>query len=104
MRTRTNWDESGALPPGGTAEFASKRAFQVGDKVTVTGMRKVTYPPGMKDELGTEKLFRRMLGKVYTVRGLDNYGNVELEPKRRNTVWIEPEFVKLRARKPKRRR
>jgi hypothetical protein len=40
-----------------------------------------------------------MLGKVYTVRGFDKYGNVELEPKRLNTVWVEPEFLKLRARK-----
>jgi hypothetical protein len=40
-----------------------------------------------------------MLGSVYTVRGFDKYGNVELEPKRFNTVWIEPEFLKLRAKR-----
>ena len=80
-----------------------KRKFRVGDKVTVVGMSKVTFPPGVKDELGTEKLFKSMLGKVYTVRGFDTYGNVELEPKRMNTVWVEPEFLKLRARRTKRR-
>jgi len=32
-------------------------------------MSPVTYPPGVKDELGTEKLFKGMIGKVYTVRG-----------------------------------
>lgn len=68
----------------------------------VLGMSKVTFPPGVRDELGTEKLFRSMLGKVYTVRGFDAYGNVELEPKRMNTVWVEPEFLKLRGRRTKR--
>jgi hypothetical protein len=76
-----------------------KRKFQIGDKVKVVGMSQVTFAPGVKDELGTEKLFKSMLGKVYTVRGFDKYGNVELEPKRLNTVWVEPEFLKLRARK-----
>jgi hypothetical protein len=75
-----------------------KWKFRVGDKVKVVGMSKVTYPPGVKDELGTEKLFKSMIGRVYTVRGFDTYGNVELEPKRLNTVWVEPEFLKLRAR------
>jgi hypothetical protein len=64
----------------------------------------MTFAPGVKDELGTERLFKSMLGKVYTVRGFDKYGHIELVPKRLNTVWIEPEFLKLRARKPKTRR
>jgi len=82
----------------------AKSKFSIGDKVKVIGMSPVKYPPGMKDELGTEKLFKSMLGKVYTVRGFDKYGNVELEPKRLNTVWVEPEFLKLRARKTKSRK
>jgi len=40
-------------------------------------MSPVTFAPGVKDELGTEKLFKSMLGKVYTGRGFDRYGNVE---------------------------
>jgi hypothetical protein len=79
------------------------RKFWVGDKVRVTGMSPVTFRPGVKDELGTEKLFKSMLGRVYTVRGFDKYGNVELEPKRLNTVWIEPQFLRLRVRKAKAR-
>ena len=79
----------------------AKKQFRVGDKVKVVGMSPVTFPPDIKDELGTEKLFKSMLGKVYTVRGSDKYGNVELEPKRLNTVWVEPEFLKLRVRKSK---
>jgi len=67
-------------------------------------MSPVTFPRGVKDELGTEKLFKSMLGKVYTVRGFDKYGNVELEPKRLNTVWVEPEFLKFPARKTNRRK
>jgi hypothetical protein len=77
------------------------KGFRIGDKVKVVGMSPVTFAPGVKDELGSEKLFKSMLGKVYTVRGFDRYGNVELQPKRLNTVWIEPEFLKLRARKRK---
>jgi hypothetical protein len=54
--------------------------------------------------LGTEKLFKSMIGKTYTVRGFDDYGHVELHPNLRNWVWIEPEFLKLRARRKKRMR
>jgi len=82
----------------------AKPKFRIGDKVKVAGMSPVTFPPGVKDELGTEKLFKSMLGKAYTVRGFDEYGNVELEPKRMNTVSVEPEFLKLRARKSKKRK
>jgi len=80
-----------------------KSKFRVGDKVRVVGMSPVTYAPGVKDEMGTEKLFKSMIGKAYTVRGFDKYGNVELVPKRLNTVWVEPEFLKLVAPKPKKR-
>jgi hypothetical protein len=70
--------------------------------VKVIGMSPVTYPPGVKDELGTEKLFKSMLGRVYTVQGFDEYGNVELRPKRSDTVWVEPEFLQLRRKKLRR--
>ena len=78
-----------------------RKKLRVGDKVKVVRMSPVTFPPGVKDDLGTEKLFKSMLGKVYTVRGFDKYGNVELQPKPLNTVWVEPEFLKLRAKKRK---
>jgi hypothetical protein len=77
------------------------KKFRIGDKVKVVGMSPVTYPPGMKDGLGTEKLYKSMLGRVYTVRVFDRYGYVELQPKRLDTVWVKPEFLKLRARKRK---
>lgn len=75
--------------------------FRVGDKVKVVGVPPIKLAPGVKDELGTKRLFKSMLGKVYTVRGFDKIGNVELRPKRMDTVWIEPEFLRLRARKAK---
>jgi hypothetical protein len=81
-----------------------KRKFRLGEKVRVIGIPKITFPPGVKEELGTETLFKSMLGKVYTVRGFDGIGNIELRPKRLNKVWIEPEFLTLRARKPRGRR
>jgi len=81
-----------------------KAKFRVGDKVKVVGMSPVTFPPGVKDELGTEKLFKSMLGKVYTVQGSDKYGNVELRPKRMDWVWIEPHFLVLMKRGAKRQK
>ena len=32
---------------------------------------------------------------------IDRYGNVKLQRKPLNTVWVAPEFLKLRARKRK---
>jgi hypothetical protein len=81
-----------------------KRQFRVGDKVRVIGMPKISISEELEAELGTKKLFKRMVGKVYTVQGFDEYGHVELHPKRLNHGWIEPEFLKLRKRKPSRPR
>jgi hypothetical protein len=55
-----------------------KRKSRIGDGVKVVGMSPVAFAPGVKDELGTEKLFKSMHGKVYTVRGFDKYGNIEI--------------------------
>jgi hypothetical protein len=55
------------------------RKFRIGEKVKVVGMSPVKFAPSIEDELGTGKLFKSMLGKVYTVRGFDKYGNVELK-------------------------
>jgi hypothetical protein len=79
----------------------SKQIIRVGDKVVVIGLSTATYPPGMRDDLGTEKLFKSMLGKVYTVKRFDSYGNIELHPTRRDAVWIEPKFLNLRRKKGK---
>jgi hypothetical protein len=51
--------------------LSDEQEILVGDKVKVVGMSPITFAPGVKDELGTEKLFTNMLGKVYTVRGFD---------------------------------
>jgi hypothetical protein len=75
--------------------------FRIEDKFKGIGMSPVTFPPGVKDELGTERLFKSMLGRVYTVRGFDKYGNVELESKRLNTVWLEPQSLRPQARRAK---
>ena len=72
-----------------------KRELKIGDKVRVIGYRAATYAPGMVDELGTEELFKSMVGRRYTIRGFDQYGYVELRPKHLDTVWIEPDLVKL---------
>jgi len=80
------------------------RRFRVGDKIKVVGIPPMSFAPGVKDELGSEKLFKSMLEKIYTVRGFDKYGHIELRPKLSDLVWIEPEFVKLHASRPVKRK
>ena len=67
--------------------------LKIGDKIRVIGYRPCKYPPGVVDELGTEELFKSMVGRRYTVRGFDKYGHIELQPKRLHYVWIEPDLV-----------
>jgi hypothetical protein len=73
----------------------TKRKLKVGDKIRVTGYRPGKYAPGVVDDMGTEELFKSLVGRRYTVRGFDAYGHIELRPKRRDTVWIEPDLVEL---------
>jgi hypothetical protein len=80
------------------------RKFAIGNKVKLVGMPPVLFGPGVEDEIGTKKVLRRMVGKTYTVRGYDQYGNVELRPTRTDTVWIEPTFLRLRVRKTHKRK
>lgn len=72
-----------------------KRKLKVGDKIRVKGYRPGKYPLGVEDDMGTEALFKSLVGRRYTVRGFDDYGHVELQPKRLHTVWIEPGLVEL---------
>ena len=75
-----------------------KKKFSIGDKVEVIGVPPISFSPGVRDDLGTKKLFKSMLWKVYTVRGFDGIGNIELHPGKMDKVWIEPEFLKLSAK------
>ena len=87
----------------GVQYLAMNKKFRIGDKVKVVGMSPVTYPPGMKDELGTEKLFKSMLGRLHRSADSIDMGMWSFNRKR-DTVWVEPEFLKLRARKSKKRK
>ena len=72
-----------------------KTHLKIGDTIRVIGYRPVKYAPGVTDEMGTEELFKSLVGHSYKVKGFDDYGNIELEPKRLNWVWIEPDLVEL---------
>lgn len=72
-----------------------KRKLKVGDKIRVTGYKPGKYPPGFQNNMGTEALFKSLVGRRYTVRGFDDYGHIELQPKRLHTIWIEPDLVEL---------
>jgi hypothetical protein len=76
----------------------AKRKLKVGEMIRVTGYRPGKYPPGVVDDMGTEDLFQSMVGRRYTIRGFDDYGHIELQPKRLHTVWIEPDLVELVGR------
>jgi hypothetical protein len=76
----------------------AKRKLKVGDMIRVTGYRPGKYPLGVVDDMGTEDLFQSMVGRRYTIRGFDDYGHIELQPKRLHTVWIEPDLVELVGR------
>jgi len=69
--------------------------LKIGDRIRVVAYRPGKYPPGVVDEMGTEELFKSMVGRRYTIKGFDEYGNVELHPKRLHTVWIEQDLVEL---------
>jgi len=73
----------------------TKQKLKIGDKIQVIGYRPGKHPTGYLDDMGTEELFKSMVGRSYTIRGFDDYGHVELHPKRLETVWIEPDLVKL---------
>jgi hypothetical protein len=36
-----------------------------------------------------------LVGRRYTIRGFDDFGHIELHPKRNHVVWIEADLVKL---------
>jgi hypothetical protein len=77
----------------------AKPKLKIGDKIRVIGYRPWMYPPGFVDDMGTEELFKSLVGRRYTIKGFDDYGNIELRPKPLNTVWIEPDLVRLVRRK-----
>ena len=72
-----------------------KRKLKLGDLVKVIGYRPGKYPPKFKDKMGTEKLFKSLVGKQYRIQGFGRYGHIELWPKKLHFVWIEPDLVEL---------
>jgi hypothetical protein len=62
----------------------------VGDYVKVVKM-----PANLSDPagIGTPAVFKRAQGKTFRIEGFDLYGHIELVVSRRDTIWIEPEFV-----------
>jgi len=78
-----------------------ERQFKVGDIVEVVHYTPRRYAPGVKDELGTERLFRRIVGKKFRIMGFDEYGYVELRPTKRDTIWMGRDDVRLASPKRK---
>jgi hypothetical protein len=73
----------------------ARQQLKVGDIVRVISYRPGKYDPGVTDDLGTEDLFKSMVGKRYRIRGFDQYGHLELRPKLLDTVWMEADLVEL---------
>ena len=83
------------------APTMARQRFKVGDIVEVTHYTPGRYAPRVKDELGTEALFRRIVGRRYRIKGFDEYGHIELHPSRKDWIWIKPDDVRLASRKKK---
>jgi len=64
--------------------------FKVGDMVTIRQI-----PSNLHDaaDIGTPEVFRQSLGKTFPILGFSPYGHLELMVTRKDTIWIEPEFV-----------
>ena len=73
----------------------AKRKLKTGKTIRVIGYRPGKYAPGVVDDMGTEDLFRGMVGRCYRIRGFDDYRHIELRPKPLDTVWIEADLVEL---------
>ena len=74
---------------------------KIGTLVKVIAYRPVKYAPGYRDELGTEKLFKSLVGRRLKVMGFDKHGNIKLRPTPRDTIWIERDLVEpVRKNKP----
>ena len=87
-----------------------KLGLEIGDRVRI-----IDISPDLKDpnydskdaerrEMRTAELFRFCMDRVFTIYGFGRYGFVELEVSKSpvvrkkfglNTIWIEPEFLKL---------
>jgi hypothetical protein len=73
----------------------AKGGLKIGDRITIIHYTPVKRAAGVKDELGTEDLFRRIIGHCYRIMGFDEYGHVELHPTRHDSIWINPQDVEL---------
>ena len=72
--------------------------YKVGEIVRVVKYTPRRYAPGVKDELGTERLFRSLVGNRYRVYGIDRYRHLELRPTPKDSVWIGAEDVRRESR------
>ncbi len=74
---------------------------QPGDRVRMTAI-----PPDVLQDMPdeTREVFRRCLGKVFTMRDIDEHGHLELwvkdgrDRKRvvgADIIWVEPEYVEV---------
>jgi hypothetical protein len=73
------------------------RSFNIGDKIRVIGYRPGVETPGSDDNMGTEELFQSLVGRIFAIKGFDEYGHIELQPTRLDSVWIESDLVELVA-------
>ncbi|SRR6266496_2120928 len=91
--------------PCGHADMKKKTShFKIGDRVTIT-----TLPPNLecREGLDTPGVFRRALGRTFSIVGFGEHGHLELVVAERrlsanryasDTIWIEPAFVSLARR------
>jgi hypothetical protein len=97
--------------PGKKEPLRTRRRFRVGDRVKIVDISAELKNPNydLKDAehrgMRTAELLRFCVGRIFTVYGLDRYGNIELHVgnssavRKRfgkwHSIWCEPKFVRL---------
>ena len=83
--------------------MSARDPFHIGDVIRITRIPPVVLSDSPPE---TRKLFQRVLGSTFVVRGFGPYGHIELDVskvERLNTIWIEPDCVQLFRRRSTRR-
>jgi hypothetical protein len=83
----------------------------VGDRIRVTGIppdvRNYKENPADEEELKTKAVFERCLGRTFRIEAFDEdrvellVGRVMGRPRYEHSIWLEPQFIELVKRNPK---
>jgi hypothetical protein len=92
----------------------SGREVRVGDRIRVTGIppdvRNYKEDPADEEKMETKTVFERCLGRKFRIEDFDDdrvellVGRVMGRPRYEHSIWLEPQFIELVKRSPKKPR